>query len=156
MLIVLEGCDGCGKTTLAQNLAVVLKADIIHCTNRTQNNYSYFAEIIAQGATRNIIADRFMYGQFVYQTEAERKANDWLTSEELHSLERMMYATKAKLIHVTAPPYVIKERLRERNETVINGLSVDEVVHRFQKLLNGAQTTSVDLDTSNVDWRIGL
>ena len=66
MLIVLEGCDGSGKTTVARNLQNILPdAEIIHCTRETPNDYSFFWHLIQASKDRHIIADRFCYGQFV-------------------------------------------------------------------------------------------
>ena len=141
MLIVLEGCDGAGKTELANFLAKILKADIIHCSTHTPNNYSFFYDIIqAARGKKNIIADRFCYGQFVYQQPEDRPLKEFnLTAEEgLSLLERTMLATRAKVIYVTAPAEVIKKRLAARGEELINGLTVEEVLSRFDEITHNS------------------
>ena len=155
MLIALEGVDGCGKSTLARNLSLVLGAEVLHCSKETPNNFNFFAQIIAEATSRNIIADRFMYGQFVYQTAIERAANGWLDRPDLSKLNRMMGATKARVIHVTAPVPVIKRRLQERNETIINGMSVEGVMYSFDSILREAAmfTSVIELSTMDYDWK---
>ena len=113
MLIVLEGCDGVGKTTLAHNLANLLGAEIIHCTTTTPNTEWFFRDIIGMARTRNIIADRFCYGQFVYQEPEERN----LTRHALYNLELEMMNAGARVVYVTCDEDVLNERLASRNET---------------------------------------
>ncbi len=112
MLIVLEGCDGTGKTTLANKLALILGAEIIHCTTKTPNTAWFFENIIEMSKTRNIIADRFCYGQFVYQEPEERK----VTKDELYTLELDMMNAGARVIYVDASEADIKKRLNARGE----------------------------------------
>lgn len=126
MLIVLEGCDGSGKTTIANNLkAIMPDAEIIHCTTNTPNTYEFFRSIILASQDRDIIADRFCYGQFVYQTEEERH----LTPEQLYNLEIGMIAAGAKVIHVTAPVQTIVRRLSWRDEKTMHPVS--EITNRY-------------------------
>lgn len=125
MLIVLEGCDGVGKTTIARNLAKLMDARIIHCTASTPNDYKFFKSIIDASKYQNIIADRFCYGQFVYQEEWERK----LTQAELTQLELDMIEVGARVIHVHAPVYEVERRLRCRNEKT--NLPVEEIMDKF-------------------------
>ena len=126
MLIVLEGCDGSGKTTIARNLKAVLpNAEIIHCTTETPNDFEFFHSIILASYNRDIIADRFCYGQFVYQAPEERH----ISTEELITLEAEMLAANAKLIHVTAPVSTIKERLSWRGEKAMH--PVEEITDRY-------------------------
>lgn len=133
MLIILEGCDGTGKTTLANQLSKLLDAKIIHCSTTTPNTFDYFMDIVKAGETTHIIADRFCYGQFVYQDEYDRPlGHNGNSLDELHKLEAYMAKYPVKLVYVTAPADVIKDRLTLRKETVINNLSVDEVLARFE------------------------
>lgn len=129
MLVVLEGCDGTGKTTLAKFLSKLLNADIIHCTAETPNDYDFFDGIISAAMTRNIIADRFCYGQFVYQKEEERH----ITREELHRLETRMLDADGKVVLVTATEELVMRRLAARGETT--HIKVPELLTRFEWLM---------------------
>lgn len=128
MLIVLEGCDGVGKSTIARSLAKVLNARIVHCTTTTPNDYKFFKEIIDISKTENIIADRFCYGQFVYQAPVERK----LSWSQLTQLELDMIGAGAKVVHVKAPAEEVQRRLAARGEKT--SLSVYEIMDRFDAL----------------------
>ena len=136
MLYILEGCDGTGKTTLANKLKRLLDAEIIHCTAMTPNDMEFFISIAKAAADKNIIADRFCYGQFIYQQEEERRlqsrTRDSIASLGLLEARMLEYGVKA--IYVYASPDEIKERLSIRDETIINGLSVEEVLDRYEAL----------------------
>lgn len=132
MLIVLEGCDGVGKSTIANYLAKTLNARIVHCTTNTPNDYKFFKEIIDASRTQNIIADRFCYGQFVYQKQEERN----LTWKQLAQLEVDMMDAGAKVIHVRAAIKEVKRRLALRNETT--PLPVEEITARFLSLFDAS------------------
>ena len=172
MLIVLEGCDGTGKSTLAKTLATILDAEIIHCSQYTPNDYSFFHSIIEASRTKNIIADRFCYGQFVYQTEDERPLhiptsgihivtigkdsypveNGFSSLGSLHVLETEMLAAGAKIIHVTAPVDEIEERLQARKERLINGLSIEEVVNRFKGTFKMSMLPIIEYNTGRYKY----
>lgn len=129
MLIVLEGCDGSGKTTIANNLKAILPdAEIIHCTTETPNDFEFFHSLILASRHRDIIADRFCYGQFVYQSPEERH----LTPAELVALEVEMLAANAKVLHVTAPVCTIKKRLLYRGEETT--LPVGDITYKYCEL----------------------
>lgn len=129
MLYVLEGCDGSGKSTLANQLARLLNAEIIHCSQYTPNDLYFFTSIVAAAENRNIIADRFCYGQFVYQEEGERPLE---SINKLHTLETKMLRNGAKVIYVYAEPEIIQERLLARQESIINKLNVEQVMERYK------------------------
>lgn len=133
MLIVLEGCDGSGKSTLATKLAELCDAEIIHCSTETENDGNFFFDIIDASRHRNIIADRFCYGQFVYQNEDDRPLGNY---QHLHKVEAEMLRYGAKVIYVTAPTEEIEERLSARGERPINSLSVAEIQDRYADLFN--------------------
>jgi thymidylate kinase len=131
MLIVLEGCDGSGKTTVANQLKnVIPDAEIIHCTRITENTFDFFLRIIESSKTRNIIADRFCYGQFVYQDSSERS----LTLQQLHRLEIQMVKTGARVIHVSASSSEINTRLMLRHE--LPSFPVEDILHSYSILFS--------------------
>ena len=129
MLYVLEGCDGSGKTTVARHLKNLLPdAEIVHCTRETPNDYYFFCGLIEASKTRNIIADRFCYGQFVYQDADKRH----LTKDSLTDLETKMISVGARVIHVTASVDEIEDRLTLRGEKT--DIPVREICDRYLDL----------------------
>lgn len=132
MLYILEGCDGTGKSTLAESLSHILDAEIIHCSSNTPNNFEFFMRIIEASKNRNIIADRFCYGQFVYQKDSGEFPLGSIRN--LNRLEAELLIAGAKVIHVKAPIEEIEERLELRGEQLVNRLTVAEIVGRFEQL----------------------
>lgn len=130
MLIVLEGCDGSGKTTLAKMLATLFDASIVHCTTKTPNDYEYFRRIIESSKTKNIIADRFCYGQFVYQTEEERK----LDLPMLYKLEASMLSVNAKVIYMDTSAEYAYYKLQNRGDTQQTCEELKEHIKGFNKI----------------------
>lgn len=136
MLYILEGCDGSGKSTLARHLKKWLDAEVVHCTTTTPNDYEFFFNIAKRAIVKNIIADRFCYGQFVYQEEKDRPM---ATTEHdsfyaLNLLESSILLGNTKVIYVTAPIEVIKKRLNLRKESILNGYSVEEIQNRYEAI----------------------
>ena len=120
MMIVLEGIDGVGKTTLANLLSKTYDAGIIHATRETPNDWAWFNELMDLAKDRNIIMDRSFWGQFVYQDPEERK----LSWEQLHELEHRLEQEGGKLIYVTANTSDILERLKGRAEILSRPLEL--------------------------------
>lgn len=141
MLVVLEGCDGAGKSTLAEFLAKLLNADTVHCTAETPNDYEFFDNIISAAITKNIIADRFCYGQFVYQEKEDRR----LSKDDLRVLETRMLEADGKVIIVTAPEDVILARLASRGETT--NMPVKDILSRFEKVMSKSILPVMRYDT---------
>lgn len=128
MLIVLEGCDGTGKTSLAETLSALLNADIIHATADTPNDFAWFKSIIEFSDKKNVILDRAWWGQFVYQKPEERHLSD----AERESLEKLLVEHNGKFMYVYAPRVLIMQRLYERKEQTL--LPVAELLSRFDHM----------------------
>ena len=130
MLIVLEGCDGAGKSYLAETLSKFINAEVIHCTAETANDFGFFYSLIQAGDDRNIIADRFCYGQFVYQKKEDRK----LDQPMLNELEAEMINHGVSVVYVTASQETIEARLSERGE--VTSIPVKEILGRYERLFH--------------------
>lgn len=142
MLIVLEGIDGVGKTTLANLLSKTYDAGIIHATRETPNDWAWFNELMDLAKDRNIIMDRSFWGQFVYQDSEERKLN-W---EQLHELEHRLEQEDGKLIYVTANTSDILERLKGRAETLSRPL--DLLKERYEAVILLSECPVIIYNTS--------
>lgn len=141
MLIILEGVDGSGKTTLAALLSRALNAKVIHATRETPNTFTWFYETIVEARDRNIIADRFFWGQFVYQGVGERK----LSWEGLSDLERELHLSGGAMVYVTAPDDVIMTRLNSRGEQL--SLPLDTLKARYEFMLRRADIPVIQYNT---------
>lgn len=142
MLIVLEGIDGAGKTTLANLLSKTYDAGIIHATRETPNDWAWFSELMDLARDRNVIMDRSFWGQFVYQDPEERK----LTWEQLHELEHRLDQEGGKLIYVTASTSDILQRLSGRAETLSRPL--DLLRERYEQVILAADCPVTIYNTS--------
>lgn len=143
MLIVLEGCDGVGKTTVAEQFASEIKdAQIVHCTRETPNDFEFFMDFIERAKTENIILDRGMYGQFVYQEHNERK----LTPEQLLELEKQMSAIKAIVFYILASRDAIRSRLNARLEVL--SLPLETILARYESIFARSIIPIYILDTT--------
>ena len=144
MLIILEGCDATGKTTLAKLLARLYNAEVVHCTAETPNMYDFFDSLIYAANNKNIICDRFCYGQFVYQDEGDRPLathaallvggesryvdDSW---EALRMLEMSMLRNDVKVIYTWANPNTIADRMISRGE---NPKDVGRILKGYEDL----------------------
>lgn len=148
MLIVLEGPDGTGKTTLATLLTKVWPAEIIHCTKETPNNWDYFSAILDEAKKRDIIVDRFFWGQFVYQSRKERH----ITPEQLEKLERRLENESGVLIYVCASEEDITKRLNARKEIPL--LPTKILLAKYDVMANLAKCSVIYYNTSTGEVKL--
>ena len=108
MNIVIEGCDGSGKTAIANLLAKQLGLNYWH--ESAPRTYQEYCQMLEFGGT---VFDRFCFGQFVYNQPDERK----MTENELQMLIHEIFPkTNTLLIYVNCPTDVIIDRLIARGE----------------------------------------
>lgn len=107
MNIIIEGCDGTGKSTLAKHLCETLGLYYWHESEpRTLAEYQ---QMLSSGG---VCFDRFCFGQFVYNTPEQRK----MTEGELATLVAGFKQTNTLLIYVDASTDTIINRLLTRGE----------------------------------------
>lgn len=107
MNIVIEGCDGTGKSTLAKHLCETLGLYYWHESEpRTLAEYQ---QMLSSGG---VCFDRFCFGQFVYNTIEQQK----MTIEELKKLVNGFESSNTLLVYVDAPTEVIVNRMIVRGE----------------------------------------
>ena len=109
MKIILEGCDGTGKTTLAKLLAEKYKLDICHCTQSDPGDYEFYKQTARKD---NVVWDRHTIGELIYPDVFDREPK--ITSEEARLVTFYAREAGAKIFVLTGDISEIKRRLIER------------------------------------------
>jgi thymidylate kinase len=122
MKIIIEGCDGVGKTTLAETLAHTLNGRVEH--DSEPKTYNEYMERLNQKGV--VIFDRFFLGQFVYNKQEDRK----MTRQELLKLTTYCLSRKdVLLLYLEMDTAKLLERLASRNK-----IEQEKDIKMFEKM----------------------
>ena len=134
MLWILEGYDGTGKTTLSKKIAEKDSAEYRHFDSsiaKDKNAFNVFKSIIEEAKHKNIVCDRFMYGQFVYQGEKERT----LSVNELNWLEQALDNGYTTIILCKCSIPSIQWTQYTRGEEIEDWSVIEERMLKFENLM---------------------
>lgn len=110
MKIIIEGCDGVGKTTLVNLLANRYGLDICHCTQHDPADFEFYKQTARK---ENIIWDRHTIGELIYPRVFDRKQQ--ISPEDARIILSYAKENGGKIFILTAPLQEIKKRLLARN-----------------------------------------
>lgn len=144
MKVILEGCDGTGKTTLAKLLAERYGLDICHCTQYDPADYNFYLHTMRK---ENVVWDRHTLGELIYPKVFGRTPKLCVT--EARELMLIAQQLGVKIFILTADIEVIKSRLISRgseDDRILN--KIEEIDSEFRKL--GEQFHIPVIDTSSM------
>jgi len=128
MLIIIEGPDLAGKTTLAGRVADELnrrypqdKTTVIHKGPPTQHPLDEYERPFwgyRPGRGAHVVCDRLHWGEYVYPQVFGRDTQ--LTREVWAHLELFLASRGAFVVHVTASSTEIRKRLEKRGDDLVN------------------------------------
>jgi thymidylate kinase len=136
MLIIIEGIDGSGKTTLAQYLSTMMNYPIIHRSNpkseeERQNMYADYLAGIESGA--NAIWDRAFYSEMVYGPI--KRDQSFISMEQMLRYEAKLSRVGAIVVHCTCDPHVAYANAVRRGETYITSKEEFMKIHEGYEIL---------------------
>ena len=119
MKIILEGCDGTGKTTLAKLLAEKYGLDICHCTAEDPKDFAFYKHTARK---ENVIWDRHTIGELIYPKVFDRSCE--ISTEDARIALAYARENGGKVFVLTADIDDITERLWHKHEDmrIINNI----------------------------------
>ena len=127
-MIVLEGIDKSGKTTLA-NYFATQGYKIIKCSAPTGDPYREYAEKILN-ADDNTVFDRLLWGEMVYGKI--KRGGSLLDDNKFNNLELLLKARNATLIYCSADVNFLKAKFKSENETFTLENEIELVLTGYQ------------------------
>ena len=138
MIIVIEGPDGGGKSTLATKMAKQTGYKLIRMSYpKTEEEEKLMAGDYLQKlkSAKNIIFDRAWYSEMVYGPIKGRNPNN-ITYPMMYKLEEKITQSGGLLIHCTGPKSLLWKRASERGEDYINKHEFDKVYDGYLQLMS--------------------
>ncbi|WP_093801698.1 hypothetical protein [Streptomyces sp. Wb2n-11] len=146
--VVLEGCDGVGKSTLGERLSTHHGFTMVH-SPRTPDHLdlaSRYRTILAGDG--KILFDRCFISELVYgPLHRGRSRINW---SQAIDLAESVIKRSGVLVHLTAPPTVIHKRLLSRDGEAISLEEIAELVTGYDRVFStlADYTHVLKLDTS--------
>ena len=143
MEIIIEGCDGIGKTSVIERLRRKYSCDVLWMCNgdKTIRGFEEKAKL------HNIISDRSFLSEWVYSKVFNRKTEltkiwmDWLLDYEYN---------KYKVFVLVADPNVIMERISKRGTDSEDYESIIKLNQAYKKLGEDYPNRINVIDTTNL------
>ena len=140
MIIILEGCDKNGKTTLAHKLSQKLGWPIVKFS-APKNDEDVFKTYMQFILSRRIpvILDRFYLGEKVYGQIFRGKSQlDYLQSR---TLEGLLLTRRSINVYCQVPLKEIKKNFIKDKESFANVNQINVIVQSYQKVLKSSLLT---------------
>ena len=153
VFVILEGVDGAGKSSLAQELYSTMKnCRLIH-KGPPQTNHllrEYLADIVWYRADdpdeSNVVCDRWHLGESVYP-QLQQGRTSLATRETLGYLDLWLLSRGALLVHVRADPTTVYHRRLDRGEAVVNVGEIHAEHNLFVRAVGAAPHPKLQVDT---------
>jgi thymidylate kinase len=136
-ILVIDGCDGTGKTTLAQALRESHRYAVIHSA-RTPDGIDLVDRYRQLLANQRIVLDRSFISELVYGPLLHGQSR--ISVEAAADLARDVAGKGGALVHLTGSPQAIAVRLRHRDGTAPSQNRISAIIDGFHaafRLLDG-------------------
>lgn len=130
MIIIIEGCDKSGKTTLAKTLAARVGYDYYHAGISSEKDLFHKYTKIIQSIQRPTIVDRFYPSELVYGPLIRGFSR--LKFSQFQELNKLIKLRMGLYIHCFADIPTITARFKEQDEKLLSISLIPEVLKQYQ------------------------
>lgn len=148
LLIICEGCDNTGKSTLAKKLVEEFNLDYIHNSKpQTNDPFQEYSDMI-DGIRKDTVIDRAYLSEYVYSKLW--RGGCVITTKQFEELDLQcqMKFEHVFLIHATAPLEVIKERCIAEKEELLKLDQVAQCAEWFKEIVGRCGLITIKYDSS--------
>jgi thymidylate kinase len=159
MLIILEGPDGSGKTTLAERLVTLVAVKfpdhtvkLLHRGPPTAHPLDEYAVPLLRyrpGRGHHLIIDRWHWGEMIYPRFLKRKTK--MSHEIFTYIEMLIHQRGGLMVNVRHPVDAIIDRLRERGDDLIRTEWLPDIAQEYDDLAQAATTNLHRCETLTPD-----
>lgn len=148
-MIILEGPDGAGKTTLANDLARRFNYRY-HAFGPPQHPplREYLGWLVDQ-PDNQVVVDRFHLGEHVYGPIYRGKSQ--LDPQSQWAIEMALKVRGATLVYVIAPLWALQETLLERGDDMVDVEDLARVVSAYDPVITGTSLRACGYDRTRPD-----
>ncbi len=147
MRIAIDGCDGTGKSTVAEKLANKLKCNIVHLTHKGSRSVFSYQEFMR---CNDVVHDRTFISEIIYPKYFNRKSE--LSEEDAEQLFYRMRFHRIKVFILTASIEAISERIDVRGDEFITDVDKFKKINdEYLKIANEHEFTIIDTTNKTID-----
>ena len=125
MRILIDGCDGTGKTSVAEKLANRLNCDIIRLTHNGDGSFRKYMEVMIP---ENMVHDRTFISELIYPKYFGRKSK--LDEGSEMTLFNLLEQYDCKVFIFTTAESELKKRLKERGDDFLKDFEQVKNINR--------------------------
>lgn len=159
-IIIVEGCDLAGKTTMIDLISKRYQGIVIKNTIRPKDGseverarikfvYNKILSFIADAPFDTFILDRFYPSELVY-SKVKRNYEAFADADYVSLEERIKSIVKpenAFVILCSPPIKTILDRLKDRGDDYINKNDVEGILARYREYAGGTRLNVLEIDT---------
>lgn len=138
MIIIIEGADGSGKTTLAEQISKQTGYPVVHRSSpKSEEEKAVMMQMYLQAIKegRNVIFDRCWYSEMVYGVVMRDESV--ISYPQMYELERSLAKRGALIIYCTDKPETLWRRCTKRGEDyVTNSQTFMKICDEYDKLMS--------------------
>jgi hypothetical protein len=148
-MIIIEGCDGTGKTFLAKRLAAYFNYNYVKENLPKYDGFKYYIDR-SISLPQNIVLDRFHLGEYVYPIV---KNDGRIPLSQLHQrmVERILLTRPCVIIHAKTNKKFIESVFDNRGEDFVTKDDIDLILNKFDECIDRSllQNFIYDVDKGN-------
>jgi broad-specificity NMP kinase len=147
MRVMIDGCDGTGKTSVCEKLANMLGCNIVRLTHGGDRNFKAYSEAIIPD---NMVHDRTFLSEIIYPKYFGRAPR--LMNCSIPALYSLLEQYEAKVFILTADNNEIRKRLIKRGDEFISNLEhVKGINHDYVQTALMNEYTVIDTTNKSID-----